>query len=509
MGSMTFLLPNPVPPAAEAAVRRACFAGGYDQTPVPTRVEVNGHRLVVSRGLSESGYLLVPWPVEPFGSSVTTTATLRERPEPYSLLVELARGKLNQVRTQTAEWTDLGLRTPPEFDRALEDATRRFGTAVLSQPRANQDSFAPADALHPAAESDAAAAQVLEESYALADRLVGMYTEQVFATRHQEEGRLLTHLAARIARPAGPMETDYRQTFNAVQLGLVWRDIEPVESQYNWAAADAIVAFARDAGLPVAAGPVIDISPGMLPDWAAGWNGDLPTLAAFMCDFLETVIARYKSDVRRWIVCAGFNHADGLGLADDDRLRLAARLFEAASHLDPDLELILSVAQPWGDYLVNDDQTISPLAFADDLIRTGLRVSAVELELRTGCVPRGSLPRDPLDTSRVIDLFSLLGLPLEVVLSRPSSARPDPMAQAHRQQIGDGWRNGPSPEGQADWGATFAALALCKPHVRAVTWDHWSDADPHLTPAGGLIDASGRAKPLLGRLRSLRTDHLK
>lgn len=494
MGSMTFLLPNPVPPPAAAAVRRACFAGGYDQTPVPTRVDVQGNRLVVSRSLSESGFLLVPWPVDSLSPFVTTTATLRERPEPYSLLVELARGKLNQVRMQAAEWGDFGLHTPPEFATALDQATHQFGTAVLTQP---------------SAESDAAAAAVLAQSYGLADRLVRAYTGQVFETRRKDEGRLATRLSARISRAPGLAEAEYRRAFNAVQLGLVWRDIEPVEAQYNWAAADAIVASARAVGMPVTAGPVIDISQGMLPNWAAGWKGDLPTLAAFMCDFLETAVGRYKNDVRRWIVCAGFNHADGLGLGDDDRLRLAARLFEAAAHLDPDLELILSVAQPWGDYLVHDDQTISPLAFADDLIRTGLRVSAVELELRTGCVPRGSLPRDLLDTSRVIDLFSVLELPLEIVLSRPSSARPDPMAQSHGQQIGDGWRGGPSQDDQAEWGAANAALALCKPHVRAVTWDHWHDSDPHMTPAGGLIDAAGRLKPLLARLRSLRTDHLK
>jgi hypothetical protein len=509
MGSMTFLLPNPVPTAAAAAVRRACFAGGYDQTPVPTRVEINGGHLVVSRGISESGYLLVPWPVDPLGPYVTTTATLRERPEPYSLLVELARGKLNQVRTQAAEWCDLGLRTTPEFDRAMEEATRLFGSAVLSQPGTDTEPLNGAGGLHPSADSDAAAARVLQQSYSLADALVRLYVEQVFATRHHEEGRLATQLSARLSRPPGPLEAEYKRAFNAAQLGIVWRDIEPVESQYNWAAADAILASAKAAGMPVTAGPIIDISPGMLPDWAAGWNGDLPTLAAFMCDFLETVISRYKNDVRRWVVCAGFNHADGLGLPDDDRLRLAARLFEAAAHIDPDLELVLSVAQPWGDYLVNDDQTISPLAYADDLIRTGLRVSAVEVELRTGCMPRGSMPRDLLDTSRVIDLFSVLNLPLEVVLSRPSSARPDPMAQVQRQVIGDWWRTGPSPDDQADWGATFAALALCKPHVRAVTWDHWSDADPHMTPAGGLIDMAGRPKPLLARLLSLRTDHLK
>ena len=226
----------------------------------------------------------------------------------------------------------------------------------------------------------------------------------------------------------------------------------------------------------------------------AGWEGDLPTLAAFMCDFLETVIGRYKGDIRRWVVCAGFNQTDALGLDDDDRLRLAFRLFEAAAQIDPNLELVLSVAQPWGDYLVNENQTISPLTFPDDMIRAGLQVSAVELEIRDGIVPRGSLPRDLLDTSRVLNLFGLLGVPIEVVLSLPSSNEADPQAAVHGQSVWlPAYRAGLSPEGQAEWGASFAALALCTPHVRAVTWDHWSDAEPHLTPSGGL-DRRDRAK---------------
>ncbi|HEX4609499.1 MAG TPA: hypothetical protein VH092_14975, partial [Urbifossiella sp.] len=115
MGSTTFLLPNPVPPAAESLLRLACLAGGYDQTPTPTRVELAAGRLVLSRETAESGFLLVPWPVGPGGAVVTTSATLRERSDPYRLLVELARGKLNQVRIQTGEWKDIGLHTPADF----------------------------------------------------------------------------------------------------------------------------------------------------------------------------------------------------------------------------------------------------------------------------------------------------------------------------------------------------------------------------------------------------------
>jgi hypothetical protein len=498
MGSMSFLLPNPLPGVAPATLPDACLASTVnhlDQTPAPTTVHISDDCLTLTRTPNESGFLLVPWPVEPFGTLVVSSTTLRERSEPYRLLVELARGKLNQVRGQAVEWQGLGLRTGPDFDQTLLDATRTFGRAALAATPA---------------EADAQATRVLELAHGLADRLVRDYVDQRLATRHGTEGLLDTRLAARHARALrGAALAEYARAFNAASVTFRWRDVEPNEAQYDWTEADAAVAAAVSAGLPVTIGPVIDLAPGMMPGWAAGWESDLPALAAFMCDYLETAVSRYKGDVRRWVVCAGFNHADAVGLGDDDRLRLAFRLFEAAAQVDPNLELILSVAQPWGDYLVVDDQTISPVTFPDDLVRAGVRLAAVELEFRIGTRPRGSLPRDLLDTARVLDVFGMLGLPLEVVLSTPSSADTDRQATDHKQTVWrHGWRAGPSPEEQAEWGAAFAALALCWPQVRAVTWDHWSDAEPHLVPFGGLLDANGRAKPLLARLRALRTEHL-
>jgi hypothetical protein len=494
MGSIAFLLPEHVPAAALAALREACFATGYDQAPVPTAIEIQDNRLVATWGLSESRYLVLPWPVGPFGTLVTTTSTLRETPEPYRLLVELARGKLNQVRTQAAEWQGIGLVTPPEFDRSLADATRLFGRAVLTPT---------------SPESDPLAARVLDQSYALADALAREYVAQMFDTRQHEEGRLDTRLAARSPHATVGPVGEYARAFNAAQVSFRWRDIEPEESKYNWSGPDGAVAAAKAAGLPLTGGPVVDLAPGMLPDWAAEWTGDLPTLAAFLCDFVETAVRRYKNDIRRWVVCAGFNHADALGLDDDDRLRLAFRLFEAAAQIDPGLELVLSVAQPWGDYLTNENQTISPLTFPDDLIRAGLQVSGIELEFRTGTCPRGSRPRDLLEGFRVLNLFGLLGLPLEVVLGLPASAAPDPAAVGGETHWPAGGRAGVSVEGQAAWGESFAALALCLPQVRAVTWDHWSDAAPHLTPGGGLIDSTGQPRNLLTRLGALRASRLR
>lgn len=500
MGSISFLLPNPLPAAAAATLPSACFAtamgssGTSDQAPVPSQLEIAAGRLTISRSVSESGFLLIPWPVGQFGILLTSTSTLRETNEPYRLLIELARGKVNQVRSQAAEWQAIGLRHAPGFEESLAETTRLFGKALLAPP---------------SAEADHLATRVLEQAFALADTLVREFIEQMFDTRHHEEGLLDTRLSARITGGLGEHAGEYTRTFNAAQIGIRWRDVEPEEARYDWSGLDAAVALAKASDLPITAGPVIDLCAGMLPEWAAGWESDLPTLAAFMCDFLETVIGRYKSDIRRWVICGGFNESDSFGLDDDDRLRLAFRLFEAASQIDPNLELVLSIAQPWGDYLVNENHTISPLTFPDDLLRAGLRLSALEVEIRTGTVTRGSLPRDLLETARLINLFGILQLPLEIVLSLPSSSEPDPVSNEFGQTIWSPASRSISPEGQAAWGASFAALAMCIPHVRAVTWGNWSDADPHLTPSGGLIDANGLPKPLLSRLRTLRTAHLR
>jgi hypothetical protein len=493
---MAFTLPASLPPAAESLLAQASFAAGYDQTPSPTQVRIEGGRLVLTRETSESGYLFLPWPVGPVGAVVTTTSTLRERPEPYHLLLELARGKLNQIRMLTGDWTEVGLQTTPQYDSELAAITALFAKAALGAP---------------SAESDMAASQVLTRSYLAADSLARMYIEQMFATRLDEEGRIASFLSAKtLSAPQAGTIDEYRRAFNGARIGVRWRDIEPTESSYNWANLDMAVESARLSGMPITVGPVIDLAPGMIPAWAEGWKSDLQTQAAFMCDFLETMIVRYREHVRRWVVCAGFNHADGAGLTDDERLRLMQRLFESASQTDPNLDLIVSVAQPWGDYLTQPDQTISPLSFADDLVRTGLKVSAVELEIRGGTKPRGSLPRDLLDASKLIDMFALLGLPLEVLLSHPASAAPDFGSRDHGEELWDpAWRGGPTPEGQAEWGASFAAMALCKHEVRAVTWDHWFDADPHIVPNGGLVTNAGRVNPLLAKFEGLRAKYLE
>jgi hypothetical protein len=282
-------------------------------------------------------------------------------------------------------------------------------------------------------------------------------------TRLAESGKLITGVGGRLSRvPSADEQARIAEACTAVRLVPDWRSIEPTEAGYDWAEFDALVDWATKAELQVSIGPLIDLG-GSLPDWLAEWDGDLPSVAAFTCDFAETVVRRYQDRANTWQVFSGFNHADALGLGEDDRIRLAARLLEAARQADPQGEWVIGLAQPWGDYLATEDYTYSPLVFADTLMRAGFTLAALDLELLFDGSGRASRPRDPLEVYRTLELFSVLGIPLEVTIGTK-----------------------PSPDGgHPGFEEAALGLAVALPQVRSVFWQRFADpvgADPPIPP---------------------------
>src|SRR5688572_25224851 len=109
MGTMIFDLPPNLPETALEELERASVAGGQDGMPYPTEAALQAGQLVVTRRVDESGSLQAPWQVDDLGHFMTASATLMERAAPYHLAIELARGKVNQVRSQAADWVMGGL----------------------------------------------------------------------------------------------------------------------------------------------------------------------------------------------------------------------------------------------------------------------------------------------------------------------------------------------------------------------------------------------------------------
>jgi hypothetical protein len=496
MGTMRFSLPGSMTIDAARELERACVVGGPDNMPWPTDLRLTPALMTATRAVDESGFLIAPWAVPGAGCLMGATATLMERPHPYRLLVELARGKVNQLRGQASDWQMGGLQIAADLQEEIRGAAAAFGRGITESD--------PADA-------DREAQAALELAYRAADRLVRTYVEQVFQIRRQRQARLESTLGVRLGPVPPPPETAalLKTTFNAVHLPLSWNLVESEEATYNWQPHDALLAWAESNGLPAAAGPLIDFSSPQLPAWLWLWERDLPNMAGFMCKFVETAVRRYRHRVRRWQLTAASNSASVLSLTEDELLGLTYRLAEAARQVDPTLEIVVGVAQPWGEYMAASERTHSPFVFADTLIRSGMNLAALDVELVMGPTPRGSYCRDLLETSRLLDLYALLGVPLRVTLGYPSAPGADLDADPEMQVNAGRWRDGYTPGVQAEWAAAFAPLALCKPYVQGAVWAHLSDADPHQFPHCGLLDAKGNVKPAAETLRELREAQLK
>jgi hypothetical protein len=495
MGLMTFLVPDGLPATLATEMKKACVSGGPDSMPWPTEVEAPNGRLTLRRDVDESGCLMIPWGVDPAGLLVSSSATLIERQDPYHLQVELARGKVNQLRTQAGDWQVGGLVLPEGLAEQIRTISKHFARVVTQTP---------SEANHRDAQA------ILNQAFQAAEGLVELYIEQMFEARHQRQARLEVSLGCRLGGAAleRSQEEALLHACNCLGLALAWNEVEPSEANYCWDPYDNLLAWATTHEIPVIGGPLIDFSATRLPDWLWLWDRDLSSLSSFMCDYVGTVVKRYAGRIHCWQLTAASNCAAILGLGEEELLWLTARLIEAARQIDPNLELTVGIAQPWGEYMATEDRTYSPFVFADTLIRSGLNLGGLDLEMVMGVSPRGSYCRDLLDSSRMLDLYSMLGVPVRVTMGYPSSDAADERADKDLAAGAGRWHGGFSPSVQADWASAFTGLALCKPSIRGVQWIQASDAVPHQFPHCGLFSAQGNTKPALARLRELRESHL-
>lgn len=228
----------------------------------------------------------------------------------------------------------------------------------------------------------------------------------------------------------------------------------------------------------------------------ACWSSHRTTFAA---------VERYRGKVDYWICAGRFNAAEVLGLSEEERLRLVARMIELLRAWDPDTPVLASFDQPWAEYLRERHADLSPLHYADALIRAGLDLGGLMMEINVGYNPGGTQRRHALEFNRQLEAWSKLGLPLWLSLCAPSGEGDDPLAMRKASLPPGSW----SPAAQQAFAARVVPLALAKPGVAGVVWNQLRDSQPHDFPHGGLFDARHQAKPALQTLAAIRQTYLK
>jgi len=496
MGVMRFVVPQSESLRDWPEVFRV-YSSGLDRSVWPTRVEFDGQTIVCRRQNSESSRLHAAWPVEGFGRPVLSTAMLPERDAPYVLAVELARGKIVQVRNQQAAWEGMQLTLPEEYHHHYKQAHLAFGRATSQQQDVD-------------CATETAQEAIIHACHA-AELLARAYSQHYLVTRHQQYRRLPTSIGCRLdpELPDGQLRELFCSAFNSATVPIEWKNVEPAEGKQDWAAFDEAVAWCLENRLVVRGGPLIDLSPHGMPQWLWEWEQDFWNLQSFVCDFVETVVARYQGKIRIWELAACANSGGALVLTEEQRLTLVAKTLEVARHVDEEAQFLIRIDQPWGEYQARGQHRLSPIHFADALVRAGLGLSAIDLEIAVGYRPRGTPSRDMLDFSEMIDRWCSLGLPLQVTLAFPSQSGPDPHARSDLEVDRDAWKLPWSPEGQAQWFDMLLPMLVAKPAIAAVHWRQLSDAVPHTFPHSGVVAADGTPKPTLQHMIDYRRKHLK
>ena len=431
-----------------------------------TRVDLDGRVLTCTRPMSDSGKVRVVWPIEGRSHRSLSTTSLRERETPYLMTVELARGLICELRNQASAWQIGGMSIPAAFQRAEREAFKLFARAACLQ----------AD---DPGEAASIAQQAIEAACRAEDELMRSYTLQKLASYGRADGGPGVVLGCGITeKPQADASEMFASVFSAATVPFCWSSIEREEGQYDWAMADDLVAWATGERLLVRGGPLLDFRDGGMPSWLGQWSHDLLSVQSFLCDFVETAMARHRGAVKFWDVSVGACIGGVFGLSEEQRLTLVARVLDAARKADDDSHTYVRVDNPWGEYQRGGGYRLSPLQFVDALARSNLGLEGVCLEFNLADQKLLDRTRSLSDVSRLIDQWSLLGLPIQVLVTASS-----------------GPSLGFSEQTQVQWLNEYLPMLMGKPSVSGVFWSHFSDAQPSDTSGTGVLRADGSRKP--------------
>src|SRR5262249_36280756 len=206
-----------------------------------------------------------------------------------------------------------------------------------------------------------------------------------------------------------------------------------------------------------------------------------------VADFVREAVSRYRGRVPLWHVVHRVASGEVLGLTEEEQVRIAARAIQVARQADPSAQLTIGVDRPWAEWMGSSPFQLGPLHLCDYLLRADLGISGIAIEIAPGYSAPGSHIRDLFEFSKLLDLYSLLNVPLHLWIVMPSPSGRAPEAEPGIRVESAQWPAPPDEALQANWGARWIALAIAKPFVRTVTWLQASDAAPHTYPHGGLI----------------------
>lgn len=465
-----FLFDIPEDWELEDCQARTVHVVGIDGIPWPCRVSREGRTLIIQRNRDESGHVFVAFPFQEFGEIVVSTGTLPESPQSYCLVTELARGTANRLRNQVSVWEEGGLKIPAEVHELTSEAVKLLGMAIGQSDKKSKSETAK---------------NSLEKSMAAMFQLSKQFGAQIVPVRRQQATEARFWMATFCGRgeQMGP-------SVNCEIADLTQLPADQVKQAPE---------------KPTILGPLLDASPN-------GMSGKLLALDDFEARKAQVlggareIFKDLPPTVKLVHAVSGLNGTGHRHLSYSQQLQLTIELIQTIEDSSAELPLMVSFDFPWAERLAWSVGGTHPLQIADSLLRRGVRISMLGLDINLDYWPGGSAIRDPLQWIELLDIWSQLGLPLVICLRCPSGDRVAPTAETGsdvnfpRLAVEDSQR--------FELLRTVIPMLIARPIVHGIVWQQWSDGDDSRFPGGGLVDEQGKEKLSLEFLRQLRTDWL-
>lgn len=455
---------------------------GLDGIPWPCRISVTddpseptSHKLLqVSRNRDESGRLYLIYPFPDRGEMLICTGTLPVREQTYELLTEVARGTLNRLRNQLSIWEEGGLEIRNSILQRVQEATEHLGRAIMGSE---------------SEVCDTAARKSIECSMHGIFDLADTFGTQIAQFRLNHD-QLAEFWVAATVNSLSQFEACATTTeFDLIEFCL--------GDELNPEVIEGISESALANSKRLIAGPWLDASVGGMSRRLIDVDDFLARKDQLLIDCRQQ-LADLPSATSLIHVVSGLNGIGHRHLSYPQQLQVTVDMLRAVEESGVELPTLVSFDFPWAERLVGAVGGVHPLQIADSLLRQGLPISYLGLDINLDYWPNGCAVRDPLQWVDLIDVWSQLGLPIVICLRVPlgDAAPPssDPELETVLHQPSNQPRSDLNDEQRCDFLKTILPVLIARPSVHGLVWRQWQDQDDPRFPRAGFVGNQGEAK---------------
>ena len=462
---------------------------GPEHFGVPSKIRFEDGEIVCQAAGGRPAALALLYDAGGAGRLILQTCLLPDSERPYVLSHELARHRIKTFLAKCEEWQMFELALDHPAIVKWEEARQLFTKGLTAKDAVAMDRFG---------------RESLEKAIESTELLARAHAEVLLHRRFATRPASATTLGVRISAERGPEPFSQLLTkeFDVVYVPLNWRELEPNEGEFNFGPTDRWLTWAKKQKRPVVAGPLLDFSPGVLPEWMNVWKHDYDTCRDMVYDHIERMVMRYGNVVSIWSIAAGVNTNDHFQFTPEQMLDITRMANLNVRQKLRRARTMVEIVQPFGEHVGRNKDSLPPMNYVDRVIQEGIRVDCFGLQMAFGGGAAGLPTRDLMQFSNMLDRFFLLEVPL--LLTRvgvPSAAVEDSSGGVSK----DGYWHKPwSPSMQSEWLKRALHIAMSKPHVESFFWAELFDHANADIPYIGLADSEIREKMVLKQAVTMR-----